>query len=73
MLLPMCDEDAPGIPGIISFILLCNSPSLGSTLLQRLQRMQNCVVRLCCNLRKPHVSVFLSQIKLVATALLYLV
>ena len=40
---------------VLSCLLYCVAvcgPSLGSTLLQRLQRMQNHAVRLCCNLQK---------------------
>ena len=49
---------------VVSSILLCSGlgslPALGSTLLQKLQRMRNCGVRLCCDLRKyDHVSAFL--------------
>ena len=58
----------------LSYCVTVWGPSLGSILLQRLQRMQNCAVRLCCiscNLRKcDHVS---SQIELVATAMFYAV
>ena len=43
----------------LSYHVAVWGPSLGSTLLQRLQRMQNRAVRLCCNLRKyDHVSAF---------------
>ena len=43
----------------LSYSVVVWGPSLGSTLLQRLQRMQNRAVRLCCNLRKyDHVSAF---------------
>ena len=34
----------------LSYCVVVWGPSLGSTLLQRLQRMQNCSVRLCCDL-----------------------
>ena len=52
----------------LSYCVTIWGSSLGSTLLQRLQRMQNHAVRLCCSLRRyDHVS----QVKLVATALLY--
>ena len=43
----------------LSYCVVIWGPFLGSTLLQRLQRMQNRVVRLCCDLQKyDHVSVF---------------
>ena len=43
----------------LSYCVTVWGPSLGSTLLQRLQRMQNRAVRLCCSLRKyDHVSAF---------------
>ena len=43
----------------LSYCVTVCGPSLGSTLLQRLQRMQNRAVRLCCSLRKyDHVSAF---------------
>ena len=43
----------------LSYYLVIWGPSLGSTLLQRLQRKQNRVVRLCCDLQKyDHVSAF---------------
>ena len=47
---------------VLSHLYYCVAvwgPSLGSALLQRLQRMQNRAVRLCCNLQKyDHVSAF---------------
>ena len=47
----------------LSYCVTVWGPSLGSTLLQRLQRMQNRAVRLCCNLRKhDHVSAFYHQL-----------
>ena len=43
----------------LSYCVTVWGPFLGNTLLQRLQRMQNCAVRLCCSLRKyDHVSAF---------------
>ena len=43
----------------LSYCVTVWGPSLGSTLSQRLQRMQNRAVRLCCNLRKyDHISAF---------------
>ena len=43
----------------LSYCVTVWGPSLGSVLSQRLQRMQNRAVRLCCNLRKyDHVSAF---------------
>ena len=43
----------------LSYCVTVWGPSLRSILLQRLQRMQNHAVRLCCNLRKyDHVSAF---------------
>ena len=43
----------------LSYCVTVWGPSLGSTLLQRLQRMQNCAVRLCCSLQKyDHMSAF---------------
>ena len=43
----------------LSYCVTVWGPSLGSILSQRLQRMQNRAVRLCCNLRKyDHVSAF---------------
>ena len=43
----------------LSYCVTVWGPSLRSILLQRLQRMQNCAVRLCCILRKyDHVSSF---------------
>ena len=43
----------------LSYCVTVWGPSLRSNLLQRLQRMQNRAVRLCCNLRKyDHVSAF---------------
>ena len=43
----------------LSYWVTVWSPLLNSILLQRLQRMQNRAVRLCCNLRKyDHISAF---------------
>ena len=43
----------------LSYCVTAWGPSLGSTLLHKLQRMQNRAVRLCCSLRKyDHVSAF---------------
>ena len=43
----------------LSYCVAFLGPSLGSTLLQRLQRKQNRVVKLCCDLQKyDHVSAF---------------
>ena len=43
----------------LSYCVTIWGPSLGSILSQRLQRMQNHAVRLCCNLQKyEHVSAF---------------
>ena len=43
----------------LSYCVTVWGPSLGSTLSQRLQRMQSRAVRLCCNLRKyDHISAF---------------
>ena len=43
----------------LSYCVAVWGPSLGSTLLQRLQRMQNRAVRLCCDLQKyDNVSAF---------------
>jgi len=52
---------------VLSHLFYCVTvwgPSLGSTLLQRLQRMQNRAVRLCYNLRKyDHVSQFYHRLQ----------
>ena len=41
----------------LSYYVAVWDPSLASSLLQRLQRMQNCTMRLCCGLQKyDHVS-----------------
>jgi len=41
----------------LSYYVVVWDPSLASSLLQRLQRMQNCTMRLCCGLQKyDHVS-----------------
>ena len=43
----------------LSYCVTVWGPSLRSILLQQLQRMQNCAVRLCCNLQKyDHVLAF---------------
>ena len=48
----------------MSYCVTVWGPSLGSTLLQRLQRMQNCAVRLCYDLRKyDHVSEFYHRLQ----------
>ena len=57
----------------LSYCITVWGPSLGSTLQQILQRIPNCTVKLCYDLRKyDHVSEFYHRLHaVVATALFY--